>query len=287
MATSGRLRAHFARRSGRRQFATAFLSVFGLLWLILEPAGLFLPGDLDWGWPGYFALLATSLGAGLWRARPRDAIERALPPSDLRVSVRVGDLLDQRGSILIGVPDTFDTQLEDDVISARSVQGQLLQRVFHGDRAELDRLIHRAIGPGELDASKSYGKDRRHPIGTVAVVRRGDARYFLAAFTQMSSTPPAHVSSSVEWLQTALARSWEVIRIAGQREPVHAPVIGSHLARLGISRTLLIQIMVLSFIAASGKQSPSSSLTIWVSPQDAEIVDLVVLDAWLAGLCAA
>jgi Domain of unknown function (DUF6430) len=102
----------------------------------------------------------------------------------------------------------------------------------------------------------------------------------------MSATRPAHVRASIEDLEIALARTWQAINAAGQREPVHAPIIGSHLARLGVSRTLLIQLIVLSFIAATRAGGPST-LTVWISPRDRDVVDLIVLDDWLRGLCAA
>lgn len=92
--------------------------------------------------------------------------------------------------------------------------------------------------------------------------------------------------ASIEDLEIALARTWQAINAAGQREPVHAPVMGSHLARLGVSRTLLIQMIVLSFIAATRAGAPST-LTVWISPRDRDVVDVIVLEDWLRGLCAA
>jgi len=282
-----RLRAHFGRRSGRRRLGAAFLVVFGALWLIVEPAGLFFPDAFKWGWPGYVALVIASAVAAVYRARPLGRISRSLPPTDVNVEIRVGDVLAQSGNVLVGANDTFDTQFEDEVISRASVQGQLLERVFEGDRDELDRQIAHSVAQvqGSPDHEKRFGKSVRYPIGTVAVVRRASDRYFLPAFTRMSSTLPAHVDSRIQDLQIALADTWQAINVAGQREPVHAPIIGSHLARLGVSRTLLAQMIVLTFIAATRQGGPSS-LTIWVAAQDRDIVDMVVLDEWLRGLCA-
>lgn len=191
-------------------------------------------------------------------------------------------------NVVVGTNDTFDTQFEDGVISPASVQGQLLERTFEGDRSELDRQIEESLtaASASVDTLKVFGKQRRHTIGTVAVVRRGRTRYFLPAFTKMSATLPAHMRASIEDLEIARARTWQAINAAGQREPVHVPIIGSHLAPLGVSRTLLTQMIVLSFIAATRAGGPSS-LTVWISPPDRDVVDLVMLDEWLRGLCAA
>jgi Thoeris protein ThsA, Macro domain len=281
------LRAHFARRSGRRRLLAAFVSAFGGIWLVLEPAALFFPDVFKWGWPGYVGIVFGSAVAAFVVARPRSVVSRSLPPTDVAITIQVGDVLAQEGNVIVGANDTFDTQLEQDVISHASVQGQLLQRVFDGDRADLDRQIEASVVSvaGCADDTKLFGKHVRYPIGTVAVARRGRARYFLPAFTHMSATLPAHVSSTIEDLEVALAGTWRAINAAGQREPVHAPIIGSHLARLGVSRTLLTQMIILSFIAATRTGGPSR-LTIWIAPQDRDVIDMVVLDDWLHGLCA-
>jgi hypothetical protein len=102
----------------------------------------------------------------------------------------------------------------------------------------------------------------------------------------MSSSTPPHTQATVDGVQMALTKAWEAVGRAGQREPVHAPIIGSHLARLGLSHTWLAQMMVLSFVAVAKKDGGSSSLTIWIYESDAATVDLAALDDWLRALCA-
>ena len=255
---------------------------------MLQPLGLFFPNELSWGWKGYIGLLAVSAVWALYMARPRRLVKHTLPPSDISIAIRVGDVLTQEGNIVIGCNDVFDTQFDDDIISRASVQGQLLLQVFNGNRAELDRQIAQSLSgvTGEHDPTKDFGKTTRYDIGTVAIVRQGRSRFFLTAFTTMSSTLPANVSSTIEGLQVSLARTWKAIAAAGQREPVHMPIVGSNLARLGLSRTLLAQMILLSFIAAETRGRVASNLTLYVSPDDWEIVDMAVLDDWLRGLCA-
>ena len=225
---------------------------------------------------------------GLIRARPRRAIVRKLPPTALHVAIKVGNVFDQSGNVIVGANDCFDTQLEDSVISPASVQGQLLTDAFANDLVDLDAQIAASLlgQDGQADEAKTFGKNLRYPIGTVVVVRRGSTQYFLPAFTRMSSELPANVYSQIEWLQEALARTWTAVRQAGQRDPVHMPILGSEFARLGVSKTLLIEMTVLSFIAASQRDAIASSLTVYVHPRDQDIVDMAVLDEWLRGLCA-
>jgi hypothetical protein len=282
----GEIRAGLRLRSGKRRLRAAFIGIFGGVWLAVEPAGLFFPDEFQWGWAGYLGLAGCSALAAVYVSKPPTEISRSLPPTNVSVAVRVGDVLAQNGNVVVGAADTFDTQPENDVISLASVQGQLLARSFGGDRAILDQLIGASIGPGQIDGSKTFGKRSRYPIGTVAVVRQGQTRYFLAAFTRMSVSLPAHVESSAEDLLVALARTWQQINAAGNGEPVHTPIIGSNLARLGLSKTLIIQLIVLSFIAATRKGSGPSALTIWIREEDRTAIDLAEVDEWLRGLCA-
>jgi hypothetical protein len=86
-------------------------------------------------------LVVVSLLAALWRSRPRNRFEFKLPPSDLTIAIEVGDVLAQEGNVVLGSNDVFDTSLSDEIISPRSVQGQLLQRTFDGDASHLDEQI--------------------------------------------------------------------------------------------------------------------------------------------------
>jgi hypothetical protein len=265
------------------------MAVFGGCWLLLEPTTLVFPHFLGRSWGLLAGLVVVSASGALLLSRPRRHLEFRLPPSDLGISIEVGDVLGQQGNVVLGANDTFDTNLSGDIIHAASVQGQLLQRVFDGDLQDLDDQITTSLA-GVVpvpDLTKTFGKTDRDPIGTVAVVRKGRTRYFLPAIASMSATKPPRTNATVDELQTALTRAWEAVGRGGQREPVHAPIMGSHLARVGLTRTLLIQVMVISFIAVTKRDSGSSSLTIWVAERDAIELDFAALESWLRDLCAA
>ncbi|HEX8052499.1 MAG TPA: macro domain-containing protein [Thermoleophilaceae bacterium] len=251
----------------------------------MEPLGLFFPDRFEWGWGGYAALVGVGALVAVMKTWPRDSISQSLPPDNVRVEIRVGDVLKQRGNVIVGACDTFDTALEQQIIARNSVQGQLLTEVFEGDRDRLDTEIAAFLPPnGQVDDAKTFGKKVRYPIGTVAMVKSGDTRFFLPAFTRMSSDRPPRVESSIPELHLALAETWAAIDAAGQREPIHTPIIGSNLGRIKLTKTLLIQMIVLSFVGSS-RRGPE--LVVHVTPKDAEDVDMAMLEGWLRALCAA
>ncbi len=264
------------------RFLRIFLEVFGVCWLVVEPLALWRPNDLRFGLYGYFGLGLASLLISLILSWPKTRISGKLAISDTTVAIEVGDLLDQKGNIIIGVPDTFDTELGD-IISPKSLQGQWQQRFF-ADRASLDALIERELSnvKCKLDRSKISGKNQRYPNGTTIALTRGDRRYFLVAYTRMR--PDLRVESDICMLANALNDCWKVIRTRGANEPIHMGVIGSGLARIGLSRSLLIQFIVLSFLDAQKSGSLTRSLTIHVPESDSEHVHLAEMQDWLAAL---
>ena len=205
--------------------------------------------------------------------------------SDTRITIEVSDVLSQEGNIVIGVTDVFDTEIGE-VISPQSVQGQFQTRLFP-NTAELDDKISTGLTGvrSEIDPAKIRGKNARYPLGTVAVVRRDKSRYFLSAYSRMSNDLQAQ--SDICKLSTSLEACWRAIRTTGHHEPVHMPAIGSRFARTGLPRSLLIQFIVLSFLDEERKSSVTEHLYVHVAPQDADHVDFVVLENWLADLTRA
>jgi hypothetical protein len=262
--------------------------VFGGIWIFLEPVALIFPRLIDRNWGLFIAVVVISVLACLWRARPRNRLSFDLPPTGISINIEVGDVLDQSGNVVIGSNDVFDTTLEEEIINEASVQGQLLKRIWGGDVEDLDRQISQSLKgvDAALDPEKVFGKRYRYGLGTVPVVKSQNTRYFLPAIATMSALRPPHTSATIAGVQAALTEAWQTVGQAGQREPVHAPIIGSHLARLNLSHTWLVQMMVLSFVAVATKEGGSVALTIWVAERDSAKVDLAALDDWLHALCA-
>lgn len=267
------------------RLARRFLEIFGAIWLLLEPMALWRPEDLRWGLRGYLWLALVSFVLAVLWAWPKNSITRKLPVSDTKIVIGVGDLLEQEGNIIIGSNDVFDTELGD-VISPSSIQGQF-QTKFFPQQGQLDQAIDRALAgiTPKPDAQKTRGKKDRYPIGTVAMVEAKGNRFFLVAYTKMRND--LRVESDICKLSASLNECWEAIRVRGQHEPIHMGIVGSSLARIGLSRSLLLQFIVLSFLDAERKESLTNQLSIHIHEKDAECIDFVDLEAWLGGLTRA
>ncbi|NJL20009.1 MAG: hypothetical protein HC895_02985 [Leptolyngbyaceae cyanobacterium SM1_3_5] len=269
-----------------KRLGITFASIFGFIWLFLEPAGLFLPQWLNWGWWGYGGLVLISLLVAIALSLPQLSMARSLSAADCTIAIKVGDLFDEPGHLVIGANDVFDTELGE-VIKPSSVQGQLLTRLYHGDRQRLDQEIEMALEPlkaeKKREPNKRKGKAWRYPIGTTLALGTPDRRYFLNAYGYM--TNDLRVKSTADDIWRSLSCLWEQVRLKGHGLPVAIPVVGSNLARTNLPRMMLIKLIVISFVAASKKDFVTTKLTVVIHPNDLHSVDLYALEDFLDSAC--
>ncbi|MFD7114096.1 MULTISPECIES: macro domain-containing protein [Streptomyces] len=254
------------------------------------PQALHAAEDLAADHPGDGELAATvaELRSRV-RSLHRGLLRREFDDPAVSVVIARGDLLTQRDThLVVGFTDTFDTATDlDIVINQSSLQGQLVSRLYGGDRARLDRDLRvalRGVQPvaKESRTDKRRGKLVRYPLGTVAVLRLPGVRVFGVAYSRMGNDLVAR--SSVTELAHGLDRLWEALRDHGQLMPVALPLVGSGLARLdGTRHEDLLRMIVESFVAASRRGRFCPALTI-VLPQP--VLDRIGIPQIAAALAA-
>lgn len=258
-----------------------FLQSYGLLWLIFEPVTVIVEPLPKLDIKGYLALVVVSGLAALYINRKKKELSLVLNGNSSRINISVGNIFDVQSHIVIGVNDVFDTSLGN-VIKPSSVQGQLTSKIYQSDSSKFDEEIDKAIArkgiSGVLDETKIEGKNIRYPIGTTLSI--GNARkIYLCAYAQMGSN--IKCNSCADWIWHSLTELWKEARLTAQGEKISIPIIGSDLARTGLSRTALIEMIVISFIAATNTEFVSKELNIVVHPSDYEKMDMVSLDQFL------
>ncbi|GAA1275765.1 DUF6430 domain-containing protein [Sphaerisporangium rubeum] len=211
------------------------------------------PGDPELS--GHLAAIREQL-----RARPEGTVfRRDLPELDTSLVIMPGDLFAQDDAHLVtGFTDTFDTAVEGDlVISDSSVQGQLLRRVYHGDRKRLDQELRAGLSHvprvgTESRSTKPHGKLIRYPIGTVITLRPPGRCVFAVAYSRMGNDLVAR--SSVADLTLSLDNLWTAVYRHGQLRPVAIALVGSGLSRLGAAEPWkLLRMIIDSYLAAASR----------------------------------
>lgn len=276
----------FLKKVGLKRISSSFVSNFGFLWLLTEPGALFFPEKLDFGWTGYFWLAIFALGIAFIQRFPSQSFCRTLSSPDSEIEVKIGNLFDQRGHLVVGFNDVFDTELGE-IIKPASVQGQFLQRVYGSDRSRLDSDIENALQAYShlrtKETNKRLGKIWRYPIGTTITLGSHDKRYFLTAYGYMNND--INVQSNADFVWRSLCKLWQEIRLKGHGIDVSIPIVGADLARTGLPRMALAKLIITSFIVASKEKFIARKLTVMIYPRDIESIDLYELEDFLASAC--
>lgn len=268
------------------RIGNSFISNFGLLWLLVEPAALFFPEKLNFGWLGYFGLAATAFVVAIVQHFPRVSTCQALSSPDSEIELKIGDIFDQESHLVIGFNDVFDTDLGE-IIKPSSVQGQFLTKIYGSDRTRLDTEIEMALQPYHHlrveELSKVKGKTGRYPIGTTLTLGSYDRRYFLTAYGYMNND--LTVQSNSDYILVSLSNLWKEVRLKGHGMNVAIPIVGADLARTGLPRMALAKLIITSFIIASKEKYVTRKLTVTIFPRDLDSIDFYELEDFLLTAC--
>ncbi len=225
------------------------------------------------------AALRARHGAELLRHRV------PLPGQRADVVLVRGDLFEQADcNLVVGFTDTFDTETDEDIVISRdSVQSQLVDRLFKGDRRLLDEKLRaglrtvRAVGT-ESARTKPRGRRVRYPVGTTVVVPLDGRRIFATAYSRLGNDLVAR--SGHEELRSSLDSLWASVAVHGLFKPVALPLLGSGLARVtDLDRGQLIALIVDSFMDACRRYPAlTPELRVVVRPEDLATTDLTPVE---------
>lgn len=283
---SGAILKDLKKRRFWRHYAIQTFACVGFLAVLIGLFDVIFPDVAPLGGRRLAAgVIVIGLIYGFIQAWPRP-IEQAYESPNMRIRLVEGDLFEQSGHLVIGMSDTFDTDVPR-VIAASSVQAQFTERIFGGDVRELDRLLDEALsGHSPLGSIEKPGKRAKYEVGTVAAVRGHGRHYFCVAYTEMNEICEARATIDGVW--RSLDSLWKSICAHANGEPVYIPVIGGGQARLSqvLPAQDSIRFIVLSFMLASRKEKICSELNIVVRPADYDALDRLEIQAFLRSLRA-
>jgi hypothetical protein len=274
------------KQVGYKRLLTSFSSIFGGFWLFLEPASVFLPEKLKFGLSGYLALVGIYFIIALIKNLPRRTFSNRLLSPDIEIEVKIGDLFAEKSHLVIGFNDVFDTEIGE-IIKDSSIQGQFLRKIYQNDCNKLDHEINQELkihdNQRKYESNKTQGKNWRYPIGTTITLGSEQKRYFLVAYGYMSNN--LVIESNTAHILESLNKLWDEVRNKCHGDPVAIPVIGTDIARSGLSRMQSIKLIITSFILVSKKTYITKKLTVIIHPKDLEFVDFYLIEEFLSSVC--
>lgn len=266
------------------KFAKYFFICLGIISSIIQILTFSFPDLQNYRWKGLLFTIFISGIVALIKVWPKDSFSESFSNPDVKIGIKVGNIFDQVGHLVIGFSDTFDTEVGD-VISNTSLQGQFLMSMYGNNKMKLDSDLEALLQNEESteDMTKTRGKNKRYKIGTVVALNGQNRKFFCCAYSNMGSDLKA--TSDINNLWLALQNLWVKIRKEGEQKTVVLPVIGTNLARVsGISYKLPIDLILLSFIINSRVEPISKELVLMIKEEDKDKINMIEMQDFLKSL---
>lgn len=254
-----------------RSVSEVLLQFLGGLLIVIQITDYFSPNP---EWTAFvkscwWLVCSAALLLAAHRIYSKRSVEARIGGTDIEVEIRIGNVLNQKGAIVVGSNTTFDTSLEDQTISRTSVQGQFTER-YCPNVAELDHKLAQALqaipSTNRDRTDKPYGKVKEYEFGTVAPVEISGHKAYFVVIARLNSDRVA--SSTADEFLDALPNIWNGIRERGGMESLVCPILGSGYSRLNFTRSQLVKMIIRSFVVASSEGKLTEKLSLVIHPKD-------------------
>jgi Thoeris protein ThsA, Macro domain len=227
-----------------------------------------------YGWIFLGLLVLIYLTIWVW-SNNLNKIDINIEGSD--VTIKVGDIFLQPGLKAIAFNEYFDTQVDNRIITAGSLNGIFIKEHLDVPVSELDRHIESyAFEPSEIlesNPDRKLGKKVRHQIGTICVYND----FLLTAFSKFDEDNKAMLTMP-EYLEFLITFWDKVNNVYGQRN-VSTPVFGSGITRIkghkSISDEDLLKIMLWTFRISEMRFKYPARLTIVIHKDKIDKINLL------------
>ena len=117
----------------------------------------------------------------------------------LKLTIEEGDIFEKKGIILIPVNEYFDTHVGDDVVDAKSIHGQFINKYFQNEN-ELNQIFNTLLQNKEVVAEDERSvngiklRGKRYKLGTCIKLEKNENIYVLFSLTHFDRDNKANVS---------------------------------------------------------------------------------------------
>lgn len=184
------------------------------------------------------------------------------------VEIKAGDIFEQEGLKAIAFNEYFDTQVDDRIITRKSLNGQVIEKYF----PDVDKLNHIIASDKDLNTSENIletnvvreGNTTKYRLGSSILV---DDEFVLTAFSRFNKKNEAQLTMQ-EYINFLLSFWNEINRVYAQRS-VSVPVFGAGITRFrngfeDIDINELLKIMIWTFKVSKIKFAYPAKLTILI-----------------------
>lgn len=236
------------------------LAIFGFFYLLIETLDFFNIYTRDkYASYAFWIFLALSVVVSFLIRRPIKTITIKFSKHDLNIEVRIADLFDASGAIMISTNTKFEADVAGGKIAPDSLQGQFTARYFTGNQTELIAKINEGL--------RKIGGSSLYPMGTTVPINTHGKTFYFTAMADLNEQGNAF--TTIDNIGKTLDGLWNHVREAGELQELVVPVIGTGRGRLKLSRKKMIALIAESFVKASEQNKFTDKLVIVIRPEDA------------------
>jgi hypothetical protein len=245
-------------------------SAAGVLFVFIEMLDFFKMYErTEYGKFAIVPILLVSIVYVIVSRRPITKVSYKAPGKDFLIEVKITDLFDEEGDVVISTNTTFDTDISSGLINKDSLQGQLALRFFNGNTHEIDKQLEAELKSAPYtDVPNAVGKKREYPLGTVAKVKSHGKNFYFVAMARLNSH--GNAVSSIRDVEDSLNALWAFVKDKGDLRDLVVPLMGTGRGRIELSRKKVIERIAQSFADSAAPKRFSNRLVIAVRPKDAE-----------------
>ncbi|MCC8056883.1 macro domain-containing protein [Cloacibacillus sp.] len=223
--------------------------------------------------------LLVALYIGMWIfANKRRVITLKINTSE--VEVKFGDIFEEQADLkAIGFNEYFDTQVDNNIISATSLHGQYIEKFYKDKVSELDSMISADTHLPDAYIGENSGriqeKKGKYKLGTICVAND----YLLTALSRFDENNKAYLEIN-DYINCLLNFWNEVDRVYAGRT-VALPILGSGITRFkgyeSITDQELLELIIWTFKVSRIKFTYPSKAKIVVYEKKSERINLLRL----------
>lgn len=232
-----------------------------------------------------FLFTLSLLYFGIW-LKSNNLTEVNLDVEGSIVSVKAGDLFLQDGFKVIAFNEYFDTQVDDNIISHKSLNGLYIDNHLSGPISDLDQRVSNYKFDEdeilEVNQERKVGKKQKYSLGTIFV----NEDYLLTAFSKFDDKNRAFLTMP-DYLGF-LINFWDKVNRIYAQKSVSVPIFGSGITRIkehkNISDEDLLKIMLWTFRISEMRFKFPAKLTIVIHKDKIDKINLLDIKSARNGL---
>ncbi|EPX1410025.1 macro domain-containing protein [Cronobacter sakazakii] len=232
-----------------------------------------------------FLFILSLLYFSIW-LKSNNLVEVNLDVEGSIVTVKAGDLFQQDGFKVIAFNEYFDTQVDDNIISHKSLNGLYIDNHLSDSIPDLDERISNFKFDEdetlEVNYQRKIGKKQKYSLGTIFV----NEDYLLTAFSKFDDKNRAFLTMP-DYLGF-LINFWDKVNRIYAQKSVSVPIFGSGITRIkehkNISDEDLLKIMLWTFRISEMRFKFPAKLTIVIHKDKIDKINLLDIKSARNGL---